>query len=81
MILIVDDDAVRHRVAGAAAEAGTATPVAGSVAGRGARLARDASACELVMQDMNFCRRTTGEEGLDLLERIRRGGAGAAGRS
>ena len=62
---------VRDRVAGAAAEAGRATR---RTAWRGRRRrwrgssTRRASSC---IQDMNFSRRTTGEEGLHLLARSR----------
>jgi two-component system, NtrC family, response regulator len=70
MILIVDDDpSVTASLALLLKQAGYASH---SVAGPQAALmwlARER--CELVIQDMNFSRRTTGEEGLDLLARIK----------
>ena len=71
MILIVDDDpSVTASLALLLKRAGYASH---SVAGPQAALAWLArERCELVIQDMNFSRRTTGEEGLDLLARIKR---------
>src|SRR5919107_3186013 len=71
MILIVDDDpSVTASLALLLKQAGYASH---SVAGPQAALAWLArERCELVIQDMNFSRRTTGEEGLDLLARIKR---------
>jgi two-component system NtrC family response regulator len=70
MILIVDDDpSVTASVALLLKQAGYASH---GVAGPEAALAwLEREACELVIQDMNFSRRTTGEEGLALLTRIR----------
>jgi two-component system, NtrC family, response regulator len=70
MILIVDDDpSVTASVALVLKQAGYASH---SVAGPEAALAwLEGERCELVIQDMNFSRRTTGEEGLALLARIR----------
>src|SRR3954453_5398217 len=70
MILIVDDDpSVTASLALLLKQAGYASH---SVAGPEPALAwLEREACELVIQDMNFSRRTTGEEGLDLLRRIR----------
>jgi two-component system, NtrC family, response regulator len=70
MILIVDDDpSVTASLALLLKQAGYATHSAASPADALAWL--DTHPCELVMQDMNFTRRTTGEEGLDLLARIK----------
>jgi two-component system NtrC family response regulator len=70
MILIVDDDpSVTASVALLLKQAGYASH---GVAGPEAALAwLEREPCELVIQDMNFSRRTTGEEGLALLTRIR----------
>ena len=70
MILIVDDDpSVTASLALLLKQAGYASH---SVAGPEPALAWLArETCELVIQDMNFSRRTTGEEGLELLRRIR----------
>jgi two-component system NtrC family response regulator len=70
MILIVDDDpSVTASVALLLKQAGYASH---SVAGPEAALAwLEREPCELVIQDMNFSRRTSGEEGLALLTRIR----------
>jgi two-component system NtrC family response regulator len=68
--LIVDDDpSVTASLALLLKQAGYATHSAASPADALAWL--DAHPCELVVQDMNFTRRTTGEEGLDLLGRIK----------
>ncbi len=70
MILIVDDDpSVTASLALLLKQAGYASHSAASPADALAWL--DSHPCELVVQDMNFCRRTTGEEGLDLLARIK----------
>src|SRR5215204_5362237 len=70
MILIVDDDpSVTASLALLLKQAGYASH---SVAGPEAALAwLEREPCELVIQDMNFSRRTSGEEGLALLTRIR----------
>src|SRR6476620_7309731 len=70
MILIVDDDpSVTASLALLLKQAGYASH---SVAGPDAALAwLDHASCELVIQDMNFSRRTTGDEGLHLLARIK----------
>ncbi len=70
MILIVDDDpSVTASLALLLKQAGYASHSAASPADALAWL--DTHPCELVVQDMNFSRRTTGEEGLDLLARIK----------
>jgi two-component system, NtrC family, response regulator len=70
MILIVDDDpSVTASLALLLKQAGYASHSAASPAEALAWL--DVHPCELVVQDMNFSRRTTGEEGLDLLGRIK----------
>jgi len=70
MLLIVDDDhAVLHSLELLLKQAGFATV---SADGPEAALAHlDAPDLELVLQDMNFSRQTTGEEGLELLGRIK----------
>jgi len=70
MILIVDDDpSITASLALVLKRAGYASD---SVSGPEAAIAwLERQACELVIQDMNFSRRTTGEEGLDLLRRIK----------
>jgi two-component system, NtrC family, response regulator len=70
MILIVDDDpSVTASLALLLKQAGYESH---SVGGPDAALAwLEREPCELVIQDMNFSRRTTGEEGLDLLRRIK----------
>ena len=70
MILIVDDDpSVTASLALVLKQAGHASCAAASPAAALAWLEREA--CDLVLQDMNFSRRTSGEEGLELLARIR----------
>ncbi len=70
MILIVDDDpSVTASLALLLKQAGYASHATASPAEALAWL--EAHPCDLVMQDMNFTRRTTGEEGLDLLAKIR----------
>ena len=85
MILIVDDDqAVLHSLELLLKQAGFATVGATDPA---AALEHMASPdLELVLQDMNFSRRTTGEEGLELLSGagariVRRRGSGCRGQS
>ena len=78
MILIVDDDpSVTASLALLLKQAGYASHAVGA-ARRRAGVAR-AHRCELVLQDMNFSRRTTGEEGLDAARAGPRGASGAAG--
>ncbi len=70
MILIVDDDSsVTASLALLLKQAGYRSHAAASPAEALAWL--ESHGCDLVLQDMNFSRRTTGEEGLELLGRIR----------
>ncbi|HVR40965.1 MAG TPA: sigma-54 dependent transcriptional regulator [Thermoanaerobaculia bacterium] len=70
MILIVDDDAsVTASLALLLKQHGHRAVIAHSPAEAIARVADERP--RLVIQDMNFTRRTTGEEGLDLLAKIR----------
>jgi DNA-binding NtrC family response regulator len=70
MILIVDDDlSVITSLALLLKQAGYRTQSASSPAQAMERLATDCF--HLVIQDMNFSRQTTGEEGIDLLRRIK----------
>ena len=70
MILIVDDDAsITASLALLLKQHGYASAQAHTPAEALATLRRERP--RLVIQDMNFSRQTTGEEGLDLLERIR----------
>lgn len=70
MILIVDDDpAVLHSLELLLKQSGFTTRGAVSPAAAREHLSR--SDLELVLQDMNFSRQTTGEEGLDLLNEIK----------
>ena len=70
MILIVDDDpSVTASLALLLKQAGHPSHAVASPADAIAWL--ESHPCELVLQDMNFTRRTTGEEGLGLLGRIR----------
>lgn len=71
MILIVDDDASVHASLGLLLkQAGQACAYA---SGRAEALAWLAGqACDLVLQDMNFSRETSGDEGLELLRELRR---------
>ena len=70
MILIVDDDpSVTASLELLFKQGGYATHVEATPAGAVAFLERDG--CDLVLQDMNFSRRTSGEEGLELLARIK----------
>ncbi len=71
MILIVDDDpSVTASLALVLKQAGYASRAESSPAAALAWLEREA--CDLVLQDMNFSRRTSGDEGLELLAHIRR---------
>jgi DNA-binding NtrC family response regulator len=70
MILIVDDDhAVLHSLELLLKQAGFTTASAAEPQAALAHL--DAPDLELVLQDMNFSRQTTGEEGLELLSAIK----------
>ena len=70
MILIVDDDpAVTASLALLLKQTGYACHTAASPAEALAFVERHR--CELVLQDMNFSRQTTGEEGLDLLQQLK----------
>ncbi|HSK08893.1 MAG TPA: sigma-54 dependent transcriptional regulator [Vicinamibacterales bacterium] len=70
MILIVDDDpSVTASLALALKQAGLPSYAVSTPAAALAWLEREP--CQLVLQDMNFSRRTSGEEGLELLGRIR----------
>jgi len=70
MILIVDDDrSVTASLALLLKQAGLASIAASSPDETLEVLRREA--CQLVIQDMNFSRRTSGEEGLALLKRIK----------
>ena len=70
MILIVDDDpSVITSLALLLKQAGYRTQSASSPAQAMERLANDSF--HLVIQDMNFSRQTTGEEGIELLRRIK----------
>jgi DNA-binding NtrC family response regulator len=70
MILIVDDDrAVLHSLELLLKQAGFAS--IGAADPRAALQHLDRSDLELVLQDMNFSRQTTGEEGLELLDTIK----------
>ncbi len=70
MILIVDDDAsVTASLGLLLKQAGYATHAVSTPAQAEAWLA--GHACALVLQDMNFSRQTSGEEGLALLARVR----------
>jgi two-component system NtrC family response regulator len=70
MILIVDDDrSVTASLALLLKQAGLATVAASSPEETLAVLRREP--CQLVIQDMNFSRRTSGEEGLALLKQIK----------
>ena len=74
MILIVDDDpSVAASLALLLKRHGQATRIAETPAAAMAAMAEVAAAeIDLVLQDMNFSRRTTGEEGLTLLSDLRR---------
>jgi two-component system, NtrC family, response regulator len=71
MILIVDDDpSVTASLALLLKQAGQASHSVSSPAAALEWLGREE--CELVLQDMNFSRRTSGEEGLELLAATKR---------
>lgn len=71
MILIVDDDpAVTVSLALLLKQAGYESHAVSSPTEALAFVERQG--CQLVLQDMNFSRQTTGEEGLDLLRRLKR---------
>src|SRR3954462_4471029 len=70
MILIVDDDrSVTASLALLLKQSGLPSLAAGSPDEAGEVLRRQP--CQLVIQDMNFSRRTSGEEGLALLRQLR----------
>jgi len=70
MILVVDDDtSVTTSLSLLLKQAGYQTATAASPAEALAWLER--GGCELVLQDMNFSRQTSGEEGLELLQEIK----------
>ena len=70
MILVVDDDpSVTASLSLLLKQAGYRTATAASPAEALQRL--ESGGCELVLQDMNFSRRTSGEEGMELLREIR----------
>jgi DNA-binding NtrC family response regulator len=70
MILIVDDDrSVTASLSLLLKQAGYASIEAGSP-DQALEILRK-QPCKLIIQDMNFSRRTSGEEGLDLLRRVR----------
>ena len=71
MILVVDDDSsVTASLSLLLKQAGYRTATAASPEEALESLAR--GPCELVLQDMNFSRRTSGEEGMELLREIKR---------
>ncbi|MFB3855136.1 MAG: sigma-54-dependent transcriptional regulator [Vicinamibacterales bacterium] len=71
MILVVDDDpSVTASLTLLLKQAGYASQAAGSPGQALSWLARHE--CRLVLQDMNFSRKTTGEEGLGLIRTIRK---------
>jgi len=70
MILVVDDDrSVTASLSLLLKQAGYASIEAGSP-DQALEILRK-QPCKLIIQDMNFSRRTSGEEGLDLLRRVR----------
>jgi DNA-binding NtrC family response regulator len=70
MILIIDDDeSITHSLGLLLKQAGYRSEAASSPTAALEALARPE--LSLVLQDMNFSRRTTGEEGLELLRRIK----------
>ena len=70
MILLVDDDpSVTASLGLLLKQAGYASHAVGSPAAALSWLERES--CELVLQDMNFSRRTSGEEGLELLAALK----------
>jgi two-component system NtrC family response regulator len=71
MILIIDDDrSVTASLALLLKQAGYASHAVGMPA-QAVEWLREQSSCELVIQDMNFSRRTSGDEGLALLAQIK----------
>jgi two-component system NtrC family response regulator len=71
MILIIDDDrSVTASLVLLLKQAGYASHAVGSPA-QAIEWLHEQSACELVIQDMNFSRRTSGDEGLALLAQIK----------
>jgi len=71
MILIIDDDiAICHSLELLLKQAGFATISAAEPSAALTHL--DRSDLELVLQDMNFSRQTTGEEGLELVSEIKK---------
>ena len=70
MILVVDDDpSVTASLSLLLRQAGYRTAEAASPAEALRRL--EGGGCELVLQDMNYSRRTSGEEGMELLREIK----------
>ena len=69
ILIVDDDDAVRASLALLLKQAGLKTHAVGTPDAALAWLA--AHQCALVLQDMNFSRRTSGDEGIDLLRRVR----------
>src|SRR5512139_1516653 len=70
MILVVDDDpSVTASLGLLLKQAGCPSHAVASPAAALAWL--EGESCDLVLQDMNFSRRTSGEEGMDLLRRIK----------
>jgi two-component system, NtrC family, response regulator len=73
MILIVDDDAsVTASLALLLKQAGHRSHAASGPAEAIAWLGREKDRCKLVLQDMNFSRQTSGNEGLELLAQVKR---------
>jgi DNA-binding NtrC family response regulator len=71
MILIIDDDrSVTASLALLLKQAGYASHSVGTPA-QALEWLREQTSCELVIQDMNFSRRTSGDEGLALLAQIK----------
>src|SRR6185369_1535887 len=71
MILIIDDDrSVTASLVLLLKQAGYASHAVGTPA-QALEWLREQTACELVIQDMNFSRRTSGDEGLALLAQIK----------
>jgi len=69
ILIADDDDAVRASLALLLKQAGYRTHAVGTPEAASEWLAHHA--CALVLQDMNFSRRTSGDEGLELLRAIR----------
>src|SRR5882724_5716415 len=71
MILIIDDDrSVTASLVLLLKQAGYASHAVGTPA-QAVEWLREQASCELVIQDMNFSRRTSGDEGLALLAQIK----------